>query len=87
MLNIKPKTLKEMGARYIFCLMNEIVVTDNSCGPQSIVHVIPKYTIGWTIMEISHAPETATIPFSFLSGTKIVQANVQILDLKLIEKI
>jgi hypothetical protein len=78
--------LENLGARYVFCLMNEVYVHDKSPVPNQILHIVPKYTVGWTDMEIKDAPPTAVIPFCFLNGSEVVRSNIQLIDLKLLEK-
>jgi hypothetical protein len=65
--------LKMFGAKYVFCLMDDVF------GGSAF---IPKYTVGWTDMEIEAAPESAVVPFVFLNGAIIVQANVKLTALK-----
>jgi len=83
-MDLKTEWLHEIGAKYIFCLMRDTIARNQHY--QDSVFVIPKYTIGWTDMEISGAPTTTTIPFCFLSGTEIVRIHTQLIDLHLIEK-
>jgi len=85
---LNTQQLREIGAKYVFALMTNIMVGDTQNRMSRIPkYIIPKHTVGWTDMEIKDAPEAAVIPFYFLSGFEIIRANVQLVDLKLLEKL
>lgn len=84
MSNLKTDQLKQIGAKYVFCLMRDAIVSNPNRFPTLIV---PKYTIGWTDMEIRDAPTTATIKLNILDGITIVSFNEQLINLHLIEKL
>jgi len=78
--------LKEVNAKYVFCLMRNFIGYEKP-GQIGLSCFIPKYSIGWTDMEIKGAPESAVIPVCFLDGKTVVRANIHLADLKLIEKL
>lgn len=82
--NIMRQT--EFGAKYVFCLMRDVMARENPMlsFPQWI---IPKYTIGWTDMEIKGAPDSAVIPFFVLDGKTVIQLHAKLYDLHIIEKL
>lgn len=75
--------LKKIGAKYVFCLMQDL----NLKNKLDISMIVPKYTIGWTDMEIKDAPSTAVISFCFFNGYNIERVNAQIIQLKVLEKL
>ena len=83
--NPRTDQLKEMGAKYVFCMMTDTIIVNLQTRQPSLV--VPKYTIGWTDMEIRDAPTTATIKLNVLDGMSIMSFNEQLINLHLIEKL